>query len=302
MLLSVCIVVPPDAPPLDTLLVALREQSAGPAALEVVLVGSPKYSVESAGGLPIIKVTGAGSPGTLRNLAWRAASGAGIAYIAADLVPAPLWAEALLQALRRGRRLVRGSWLPIAEDVRAGKALEPALLWSGRTLGVATSEQLACLRADLEAVGGFREGLFDADVCDTDLAARLVDNGVDPFWARHAVAYFPVAPDRLEDSRARVKAISTVLAEHPRARARLMPGGLFWHRHQAEALLLVGAVVAAVTRRDRRLLLLALPWLHERTCLTPRVGGPRRKWLLLPGVLATDLRETVLTTTERLTR
>jgi hypothetical protein len=201
---------------------------------------------------------------------------------------------------RRGRRLVRGSWLPVADDVRAGKALEPGLLWSARTLGVATSDQLACLRSDLETVGGFDESRLDPDVCDTDLAARLVDSGVGPHWARHAVVYLRVVSSRLRDNRDRVRAISAVLADHPRARARLMPGGLFWHRYQPEALLLVASLVAATALRDRRALLLAVPWLHERTCLTPRVGGPRRKWVLLPGVLAMDLRETALTTKERL--
>jgi hypothetical protein len=63
------------------------------------------------------------------------------------------------------------------------------------------------------------------------------------------------------------------------------------HRRHVEALLLVAGIVAAVVRRDRRALLLVLPWVHERTDLTPQAGGYRRKWIVLPGALAVDLHD-----------
>ena len=88
MLLSVCLVVRPDHPPLDALLLALREQSAGPAAIEVVLVGAPVYDAASAEGLRLTVVAADGGHGALRNLAWQT-SAPGITFLAADLVPVP---------------------------------------------------------------------------------------------------------------------------------------------------------------------------------------------------------------------
>jgi hypothetical protein len=79
VLLSVCVVVHPHDPPVDALLLALREQSTGPTAIEVVLVGSPSYDTSSADGLTVTVVAGNGDHGALRNLAWRAATAPGIA-------------------------------------------------------------------------------------------------------------------------------------------------------------------------------------------------------------------------------
>jgi len=302
--LSVCVVRRDGDPPIGPLLAALAEQSLGADSFEVVLVdascnGGLDVSA-SAPELSIRVVDGASdlSHGALRNLAWRTARAGNVAFLAADLVPAPIWVASCEQALRRGRHLVRGSWLPASVGVSAGGAVPRTLWWSPRSLPVVTSEQMACRRADLELVGGFAEDVPDPDQCDTELAARLVDAGVDPVWARHAVVYHPVAPSSLLESRARVRRISTVLAEHPRARGRLLLGGVLWHRYQVTVLLLLAGL--GLAGRDRRAMVLVLPWLHERTCLTPRAGGPRRRWALLPGVLVLDVAETGVTTYERL--
>jgi GT2 family glycosyltransferase len=159
---------------------------------------------------------------------------------------------------------------------------------------------MACLRADLERVGGWDEQLPD-DLADVDLALRLVDSGVDPVWARHAVSYYDVAVHPLAEMvqrRQPNRSVSALLAAHPRARARLLVGGIFWHRRHAEAMLAVAAVL--LSRCDRRAALLAVPWLHERLHLTPAAGGLRRRWFVLPGVFAFDLYDALLTTAARL--
>jgi hypothetical protein len=299
--LSICVVRRDGDPPLEPLLASLAEQSVGADTFEIVLVdASRRGGVELSPTLAIERVTCDAdlSHGAMRNLAWRAASSDNIAFLAADLVPTTTWVEALVQALHRGRHLVRGNWLPASEDVSAGGAVPRALWWSRRSLPIVTSEQMACLRSDLERVNGFAEDLLDPDVCDTELATRLVDAGVDPVWARHAVVFHPVDRTGLGTSRARIQTITAVLAEHPRARGRLLLGGVLWHRYQVTVLLLLAGL--GLARRDRRALVLALPWLHERTDLTPRAGGSRRRWALLPGVLALDIAETSLTTYERL--
>ena len=64
---------------------------------------------------------------------------------------------------------------------------------------------------------------------------------VDPKRARHAVAYYDVEPAQLSSmlqSRREPLRSAALLAAHPKARARLMYGGVFWHRRHAEALLL----------------------------------------------------------------
>ena len=91
---------------------------------------------------------------------------------------------------------------------------------------------------------------------------------------------------------------AAVLAQHPRARARLLLGGLFTRRSHAEALLAVAGVLLA--GRDRRAALLAAPWLHERLCLTPAAGGNRRRCFVLPGVLAFDVYDATLATAARM--
>jgi len=233
------------------------------------------------------------------NAAWQAAVGLGVAFLSPRLTPAPMWMDALSKALARGRPLVSASVLPSTETVGESGPLS-YLLWANeRELALVSSDHMACLRDDLARVGGWDETVDD-DVADVDLATRLVDSGVDPRWARHAVAYFDVAPAELSEmvrQRQQPLRSAAMLAAHPRARARLLYGGVFWHRRHAEALLAVAGVVLAA--RDRRAALLTLPWLHERLHLTPAAGGLRRRWFVLPGVFAFDVYDAALTTAAR---
>jgi hypothetical protein len=302
--LTVCVVVrDPDAP-VARALDALGEQSALPGAFDVVVVDATtnglRLDVGERLSVTVVRADPDGTRAELYDAGWQAATAPGVAFLAPDLVPAPMWAEALIRALRRGRRVVSGSWQPNPDDVhRAGRA-SYRLWFSPREAALSTADQLACLRADLERVGGFVDDIDDQRA-DVELVARLVDAGADPVWARHAVVYTDVAEQGVADMIAasqRSASTVTVLDEHPRARARMLLGGVLWHRRQVEVLLAVAGIVGAT--QNRRALLLAAPWVHDRTCMAPAAGGRRRKWLVLPGVFAADVYHLMTTTRSRL--
>lgn len=305
--LTVCVVVR-EGSHLSRLLEALDEQNAPKASYDVVLVDATRSGAAAAasvpGGLSVSVVTAdpSTSRSALLNLAWQSASGPGVAMLGEELVPAFLWVDALQRALRRGRRLVSGNLLPHPDQVGGTGVLSVSLWATGREVPIVSAEQMACLRAELDRIGGWDETDEDADVADTRVGARLVDAGVDMFQARHAVAFHDVEPTgltaELRRRRRRMAAIAEVLDEHPRARARMLVAGTFWRPRHAEVLM--GAVGAGLAARDRRWGWLAAPWVHERTCLAPRAGGPRRRWLVLPGVLLVDVHDAVATTALRL--
>lgn len=307
--LTVCIVVRDAEAPVGRAFEALRQQSALPGSFDVVVVDATADGVRlETGERPPVRILRADHNATraeLYDAAWQVATAPGVAFLAPDLVPAPMWAEALIRALRRGRRVVSGSWQPNPDDVqRAGRA-SYRLWFSPREARLTTADQLACLRADLQRIGGFVDPVLDDGAddqrADVELVARLVDAGVDPFWARHAVVYTDVTeqtvPEMMAASRRSASTV-TVLAEHPRARARMLLGGVLWHRRQVEVLLALAGLVGAA--RDRRALLLAAPWVHDRTCMAPAAGGKRRKWFVLPGVFAADVFHLMTTTRSRL--
>lgn len=302
--LTVCIVVRETDSPVARALDALSDQFALLGSFDVVVVDATSSGLQlEVPDRPVVNVVRGDHNATraeLHDSAWRAATAPGVAFLAPDLVPAPMWTEGMIRALRRGRRVVSGSWQPNPDSLpRAGRA-SYRLWFSPREARLATADQLGCLRADLERVGGFVDD-HDDERADGELVARLVDAGVDPMWARHAVVYSDVAeqsvPDMVAASR-RAASTVTVLDEHPRARARMLPGGVLWHRRQIEVILAVAGIVGAA--RNRRALLLAAPWVHERTCMAPAAGGKRRKWFVLPGVFAADLYHLTTTTKTRL--
>lgn len=302
---TLCVILRSLSDPLARLFEGLTEQSARRTSYDLVVVDASAdgIEVEVDDRLPSVTVVRADPslPRTaLLNIAWQHARGRGVAFLDVSLVPAPGWVQAMTRALRRGRRLVTGRVEPQPSSLDRAGPLSYRLWSTPHEVALLPSEAFACLRTDLASVGGWDESIADPDLCDTDLAVRLADSGVDPFWARHAVAFYDVDAHGLPQmlaARRRVEPMLDLLAEHPRARARLLVGGVLWHRRQLEVLLAVTGV--ALAARDRRSLLLAAPWLHERLCLHPATGGPRRKLLVLPGVFAFDAIDTATTTMSR---
>jgi hypothetical protein len=302
--LSVCVIVRSDDAPLPRMLASLTEQSALPGSFDVVVVDATNAGLDVAvAGTPrvtVVRADQATSRAALHDLAWQTATAPSVAFVGVDLVPAPMWAEAMMRALRRGRRVVTGGWLPNPDTLDQTGIASYRLWVSPHEVALATADQLGCLRSDLERAGGFATDFDDASA-DVELVARLVDVGAEPFWARHAVVYADVTDRTLGEmlgASRRAAETVRVLDEHPRARGRMLLGGLLWHRRQAEALLALAGL--AFAGRDRRALLLVAPWLHERTCLAPAAGGRRRRWFVLPGVFAADVYHLTTTTRSRL--
>jgi hypothetical protein len=306
--LSICVVAR-DTGQLPQIIESLATQSAPPDEYELVVVDASEHGLD----LPeqpdvtvsVHRADPALGDAALLDRAWRNATHDGIAFLASDVVPAWQWVEGIQRRLGRGRRVVSGSWLPSPDEVGDSGPLS-YLLWAGRReVTVATTDQLACLRADLERIGGVPD-IGDPDRRSATLAARLVDAGADPSKARHALVFHPVdrtpLAEKLAQRRARTREMLAVLDEHPRARARLMPAGVVPHIRHAEVLLLLVGVLLAIARRDRRALLLAVPYLHERIELAPPAGGPRRKLLVLPGTFAVDVHDTATSLWFRLRR
>lgn len=302
--LTVCVVFRGRGEPLQRLLDALAKQSALPGSFDVVVVDASRGGMTAEPpARPKVTVVADESDNRQRllNRVWRESTAPYVAFLAADAEPSELWVEAMTRALRRGRRVVSGTWRPHHDSLHNAGTASYRLWTSARDLALVSADQLGCLRSDLEEVGGWDETLDDSSA-DIDLAARLVDAGADPFLARHAMALSDVEPTDLPTMltlhRNALPALR-VLSDHPRARARLLVGGVGWQLRHVEVL--VAAAGLLMARRDRRALLLASPWVHERTCLAPATGGPRRKWFILPGVFAFDLWNAVAILRARLT-
>ena len=302
--LTVCIVVRDADAPVERALEALGDQASLPGSFDVVVVDATvdglKLETRKRPPVTVVRADADDTRADLHDAGWQAATAPGVAFLAPDLVPAHMWTEGMIRALRRGRHVVSGSWQPNPDSLhRAGQA-SYRLWFSPREARLVTADQLAVLRADLERVGGFVDDLDDQRA-DVELVARLVDEGVDPMWARHAVVFTDVVEQSVADMMAASEhsaSTVTVLDEHPRARARILLGGVLWHRRQVEVVLALAGIVGAV--RNRRSLLLAAPWVHDRTCMAPAAGGKRRKWFVLPGVFAADVFHLMTTTRSRL--
>ncbi|HVY09123.1 MAG TPA: glycosyltransferase [Mycobacteriales bacterium] len=296
---TVCTVVR-GGDPVERLLAALDEQSLPAARFDVVVVDatpsgdwtgrelSYRYRAQ------VVRVDPESTPGAALNAALRIARGEAVAFLGADVVPSVLWLADFGRAVRRGRRLVSGRWLPTDSSMALAGPLSYRLWAVERETHLVTTDQLGCRRADLERSCGFDESIADPRECDLDLALRLVDAGVEPYFDNRLVCSYDVTEASLaqmvaarRDGAASVEA----LAGRPQARARLLAGGLIRPGAQPQALLaLAGLLLMA---RDRRAALLVVPWWHHRTCVAPHAGGKRRRRFVLPGVLGFDLYDAV---------
>lgn len=280
---------------------ALDQQSLPTPGFDVVIVDATAAGLqaEPAGTrrfeTTVVRVDKDSTHGAALNAGWQAARGSGVGFLSADVVPAETWVEATARDLHRGRHLVSGWWQPTEATLGCAGTLSYRLWSVAREVPLASTEQLGCRRSDLAAVGGFDEELTDAVECDLDLAIRLVESGVDPVFDRWLICHYDIEPVSLSEMVAArpvgADAVRT-LARRPMARNRFLRGGVVRGRAQPFALLaLTGLLLMA---KDRRAVLLIAPWWHERTCETPLTGGPRRKLVVLPGVLAFDLYDALL--------
>jgi len=302
---EVTVVVASHARPLRLLwlLNALEEQTLAAGRFDVVVVHD--YDAATAAriidGHPLARdgrlhqraiAPGTGSPAVQRNLAWRAATGALIAFTDDDCRPAADWLEQLTAAAAgRDDAFVQGttemdpyeSAVLHAPHVRTIHVDPP-------TLGAETCNMLYP-RALLERLGGFDERAVTGE--DMDLAFRARDAGAPHLAAPDAVVFHAVKEITLVGyvrSGLKWRYMPLQAKLHPRVRRR-MPLGLFWMPEHA--LVTLAATGALAARRRPLAIALIIPWLTAgyRHGGRPDRRGPLLHLLETPGRTVREMAE-----------
>jgi HAD superfamily hydrolase (TIGR01662 family) len=256
-------------PSLDVLLDALAA-APGPRPAELILVddrptGEPLRPDRP--GLPPVRVlrTGGGGPARARNLGWRSAGTAWIAFLDDDVVPDRDWYSRLEEDIADLAPDVAGSQgrvrVPLPGDRRPTD-------WERGTAGLATSSwitaDLAYRRAALSAVGGFDERFPRAFREDSDLALRVMDTGARLVRGRRGITH-PVRPtDRWTSLRVQAGNADDVLMRRLHgADWRRRADAPLGRRPQHTAVTAAALAAAGLTlaRRPRAAALAAAGWL-----------------------------------------
>ncbi len=303
------VVVPSHSRPLRLrwLLNALDDQTLAPECWEVVVVHDDAdersekalrdHGYKDEGRLRRFRLpVGTGSPSRQRNVGWRAARAALIAFTDDDCRPEPDWLERLLAvADKHPGAIVQGATRPDPYEA-AVLPMTPRV----RTITVdppgpyAQTCNILYPREVLMLVGGFDERFPPAGAGeDTDLALRARATGAAYVGAtaaivNHAVETYSL-PGILRVSW-KWQHLAFAIKRHPQLR-RLMVAGVFWR--PSHALAVAGAVVAATFGPRRPVTLLVLSAYLKR--LLPFMGRSPRRWLRrlieLPTRLLIDLTE-----------
>ncbi len=198
----VSVVVPTYRRPdrLDRCLAALAAQRLEPSAYEVLVADDADdeatrrqvegWAARSIAAVHYLAVTGPHGPAAARNLGWRRAVGAIIAFTDDDCLPDPGWLAAGLAALDGGAVAATGRVVvPLPESPtdyeRDAAGLEGAEF---------VTANLFCRRDALAAVGGFDERFAVAWREDSDLHFALLERGGRIVAAPDAVVVHPVRP------------------------------------------------------------------------------------------------------------
>ena len=270
---------------------ALAAQTLARERFEVIVVRSPATAARAGApaGLEVrfLESPLASRPGQ-RNVGWRAARGALVAFTDDDCRPAPEWLERLLAAAEPGG-FVEGVTEPDPDEVHLlhGLARSISVLKPGPwhpTSNVAYPREL------LERLGGFDED-FVASGEDTDLALRAIDAGARPAFASEAVVRHAVVAQPLwtaaREGWERWSTTPLLFRRHPEHRRHLYAGVFFNEAHAALAVLAAGAI--AFRSRPRGVALAAAP--YALLALDRRNLGPRglaRQALHLPAKAIAD--------------
>jgi glycosyltransferase involved in cell wall biosynthesis len=294
---SVCVSSRNRAHLLPRLVAALEAQTLNPDSFEVIIVddGSTDDTrqalkeLQKSTPLHFVTLSGTGSGAAAgRNLAWRAASAPIVAFTDDDCMPRSDWLEAGLEVMNRPpRRVAAGRVRPIrGEEHKLDFFSYIPLVNDSNAFWFATANAFFH-REDLELVGGFDERFAKAE--DTDLAWRVIDHGAEPVFIPGAVVGHEVRQRSAWESFLDQPGWSDTVAvfrHRPSARKALLYRRLFWKPEHAKALLLIFGGLLAI--KDWRALVLALPWLHDRTCGVPAASERLERWAALPGFLLVD--------------
>ena len=246
--------------------------------------------------LRIVSVDQNRGPARGRNYAWRASRTPVIAFTDDDCVPTPGWLEAGLREMGSARRIVVGRTIPSPDQLhRQGPFSLTVAVEDARFFHTCN---IFYRREDLEAAGGFDEGFTTPGGEDTDLGIRVKRLGAETVFCHDALVHHDVAASSFTAvlrHTLRWTDIPLFFDKHPQARKELLVKGVFWKpAHPRVIAATAGAVAAAVltpfSPAGLAALVTAWPWVWFRVRRRP-LGGPRRRWLVLPGVFTIDLLE-----------
>jgi GT2 family glycosyltransferase len=235
---------------------------------------------------------GTGLPGRQRNVGWRDARSALVAFTDDDCRPEPEWLERLLDAASRSPgTIVQGATRPDPYETAILAAPHARTLEVDPPGAFAQTCNILYPRALLEQVGGFEESLLSGE--DTDLSAGARDADAEYVGAADAVVYHAVESSTLLGAirrGLRWQHLAYVVKRHPHVRERLELG-VFWRR--SHLLLAVGLGGIPVARRAPAVAaLFTIPYVRDG--LRRRGTNPRarlRAATELPGRVAIDLSE-----------
>ena len=236
-MIRVSVIVPTYRRPdrLDRCLAALMAQRLDPASFEVLVVDdapdeATRRRVEAraaASPAPVryLAVVGPHGPAAARNLGWRRAAGAVVAFTDDDCVPDPGWLAAGLAALADAEVVAAtGRVIVPLREAPTDYELDAAGLEGAEFV----TANLFCRRSALEAVGGFDERFTDAWREDSDLHFALLRRPGRIAPASDAVVVHPVRPapwgvSLRQQRKARFEAL--LYKKHPALyRRRIGPG------------------------------------------------------------------------------
>jgi glycosyltransferase involved in cell wall biosynthesis len=286
---------------LRDLLSSLRGQSIGNDAFEVVVVDDCSSDSTSAllkelqgGEIEVrwLRRSSPQGPGAARNAGWRMARAPIIAFTDDDCVATTDWLEAGLAACRAHPGcIIQGRTEPIPEEAarldafaytvsvdRLGPQYETCNIFYPRDL--------------LERHGDFDAAAFPAARGeDCDLAWRMIEAGVEPVFAPHALiqhAVHELGPFGQLRRAVGWGEVMLAFARHPGFRRARLHRGLYWEPQHR--LVLRAAVGVALPRRLRHL----RSWLvmpYVRNLLRHRVRDSKRGPIIAPFLVLLDLVE-----------
>jgi GT2 family glycosyltransferase len=246
--------------------------------------------------LRIVRIRDNRGPARGRNAAWREARAPIVAFTDDDCVPTPNWLQAGLREMGSDAKIVVGRTIPAPDQVqKQGPFSITVAVEDARFLHTCN---IFYRREDLEAAGGFDEGFTTPGGEDTDLGLRIQRSGAQTVFSHAALVHHDVGASSFAAvlrQTLRWTDIPLFFKKHPQARKDLLVRGVFWKPAHPRVIAGVAGVVAAAaitpfSPAGLGALALGLPWLWFRIRKRP-LGGPRRRWLVLPGALAVDLLE-----------
>jgi len=202
-------------------------------------------------------------PAAARNLGWRRASGAVVAFTDDDCLPQPGWLASGLAALEDGAVAATGRVVVPLPDSPTDYQRDAAGLEGAEFV----TANLFCRRDALEAVGGFDERFALAWREDSDLHFALLERGGRIAEAPGAVVVHPVrpAPWGVSLAQQRKSLFDALLyKKHPALYRERIQSGPPWNYY---------AIIAATAS-------VALGAWHGPTALAT---GPATAWVLLTG-------------------